>query len=940
MVDSGARLTVEGGEIFGGSYGIAASGSVEVTGGAVRGGTYALCVVGSLETINDQGIGAKLAETISLPLQAEVSLSGGTFQSDYAALYAEDPEVVTLTGGVFIGGEAAVAVPASLSVRGMLAEGYEFRQDGKTIENTEVDALAGSVSVMASDGQAAAEVTIGGETKAYGTLEEAWAAAAQAESAVVTVKADLSVGAPLALTAGHAVTLEGEACTITGTGASVFTVNGGALTVNSGIIRGREYAVRAFAGAAVTVAGGEISAERYTLTGADSAVAVSGGTLTSGYTPVYLAGGTGDISGGTIVSTSTGSGWGVTVTEQGKLTIRGGEMRGSGSGSGLFAQQAEVEVSGGAIHGGANGIRAVQGAAIAFSGGSAQGDKYGLILAEEAVAEIAGGSLQGYCGVRVNEEQSEMQITAGTVTAQAYGVYVSGGKAVIDGQAVIDSQYNGACLFGGRLEIRGGSIRGIGEEKGWGLYISSGTATVLGGEIEGSQYGVQANRPTAASLGGGTFTGAIAVKTGQGQSVGMMLQSGCTYVRDGQPIEDTAGEVLEGTVTVERISEGNSFRVLKDGAIAEYDSLQEAWQASRGGIATVQLMAPAQIETTLTVEEGDAITLAGDYTLTGPITQSETDAPVIEVKGGSFTLDGTTMQGDQLGLSVLAGTAAVHSGTLSASKTAIAAAGGSVEISGGEISGSRYGLVCSNNSAVSLSGGLISSPYNGIYMSSGSLTMTGGTVRNTGDPVWAVYVRGGRVRIAGGSISSTRYGIMTSQSQYVSLSGGTVQSDLAVSISSKKGSVQEMLASGCRYMRDGLPVTETGGYVLAGSVTVEKDPSLIPPTAPPTQTPAPTPGQEPEPPATLEPPDVGGSTSGSGTGGGAGGSGSGDSGTGGGADDGGTGGGAGGGSTSSSAPQTGDETRMLPWILVLSVSGGALLLLAGYSLRRGKQQSK
>ena len=466
-VEDGGVLEVTGGEITGGTYGILAAGSVTVTGGAVTGQTYAVGVVESTEGVNDQAIGVDLPAVASLGTHGDVQLSGGTFTSGYAALYAADPMAVTLTGGVYIGGEAAVAVPGSLNVGEMLAEGYEYKQDGAVVEDVSADHLPGTVSVRTIAAGLGASVTISGSTTEYDTIEEAWAAAAAADSAAVTLLGDVTVTAPLTLAAGHAVTFAGGDYSITGTGASVINVNGGSLTVESGEIVGADFGVRASNEGTLTINGGAIMANRYGVTGTNSTVNINGGSISCGYTAMYLTGGTAAVTAGTISGVAEEAAWGITVTEGGTLTISGGEITGTGDGSGVYTDGGEITVSAGTVSGGANGLRAINSGKITVSGGTVSGETYGVALADDAEAEISGGEISSNCGVRVNSAKAS--ITGGKLTTDTYGVYVSDGEAVIDGEeTVIESGYNGACLFGGTLEVKNGSIKGVGEDRGWG----------------------------------------------------------------------------------------------------------------------------------------------------------------------------------------------------------------------------------------------------------------------------------------------------------------------------------------------------------------------------------------------------------------------------------------------------------------------------------------
>ena len=607
-VEDGGVLEVTGGEITGGTYGILAAGSVTVSGGAVTGETYAVSVVNDTEGVDDQAIGVALPAAVDLGTHGAVSLSGGTFTSGYAALYAIDPMAVTLSGGVYIGGEAAVAVPGDLNVGQLLAEGYEYKQDGAVVEDVSADYLPGTVSVRTIAAGLGASVTVSGTTTEYDTIEEAWAAATAADSATVTLLGDVTVTAPLTLETGHAVTFAGGDYSVTGTGASVISVTGGSLTVASGEIVGADFGIRASAGGAVTISGGTVIANRYGVTGTNSTVTVTDGTVTSGYTGMYLTGGTASISGGTVSGTAEQSAWGVTVTEGGTLTVSGGAIYGTGDGSGIYADGGEVTLSAGTVSGGANGIRAINGSKVAMTGGAVSGETYGVALADDAEAEISGGEISSNCGVRVNSAKAN--ITGGRLTTDTYGVYVSDGEAVIDGEeTVIESGYNGACLFGGTLEVKNGSIKGVGEDRGWGIYVSSGLCTVTGGTIEGKRYGIQASDPTTAALGGGTFTGEFAVKTADDQSVGVMLQSGCVYMQDETQIEDVSGDSLAGTVSVLRVAEPKAARVIIGGESVEYDTFAEAWAAAKGGLSTIQLLSNVEAEEPVTVEEGDDITL-------------------------------------------------------------------------------------------------------------------------------------------------------------------------------------------------------------------------------------------------------------------------------------------------------------------------------------------
>ncbi|MDO4325313.1 MAG: leucine-rich repeat protein [bacterium] len=358
----------------------------------------------------------------------------------------------------------------------------------------------------------------------------------------------------------------------------------------------------------------------------------------------------------------------------------------------------------------------------------------------------------------------------------AYGVCVTGGAFVMEAGAVqaVTTGYSmayGINIISGTAEIRGGTITAGGtiQQRGGGVRADRGTTlSVTDGNISSDGVGLFIFSDNI-SLSGGTVSGeyaAVYITTSYtSNTVGGILEKGYVYYdSDGAyaaGVNSMDSSLPAGTYTIgeckehsygpwssadskvhtracercgEEETEAHTFgednrctkctmqaaaSVAIDGeeTAGYYTSVEKAWAAAQGKIAVITLLADAEISEVLTVTAGSKITWqsSSDYTLFG--NANETDGGLINITGGTFTLESGIVRNGENGSNAIA-----------------VSGGGSFVMNGGEavaLADGHSGICVYSGGTAEINGGSASG-YNGLaIVNGGSGTVSGGTFTGT-----------------------------------------------------------------------------------------------------------------------------------------------------------------------------------------------------------------
>ncbi len=200
---------------------------------------------------------------------------------------------------------------------------------------------------------AVAQVEIAGSITGYNTIEEAWAAA-NGNTATITLLADVTASSILTVEAGNTITFEGEDYTLTSGQKTAIQVNGTFKLVSGTIKSTSPNAKGIDVSGTLEMTGGAVSASNsYTSSSmavyadSNSNITISSGKI-SGVYGISMAGGTVTIQNGEISSWHSA----VRVTD-GTATIEGGTF--TGSFYGMYITGGTVVLHGGTFTGGAMG---------------------------------------------------------------------------------------------------------------------------------------------------------------------------------------------------------------------------------------------------------------------------------------------------------------------------------------------------------------------------------------------------------------------------------------------------------------------------------------------------------------------------------------------------------------------------------------------------------
>lgn len=794
------------------------SGCLNIGNGTIvsKGGQTAIRVVAGELNISGGSITtdcsgySSIASTIEANSLASVNISGGEIsltnseRTESVCLAADAGSRVTLSGGAFTSNQAAIE--ADDTVASLLAPGYYFyleTDDGtKFVDLNGHELILGEgggryvvelgnagelVATVVTDDGSKEEFTLGESGTEADALARAFAYA-EGRTSTLTVHRGVELSRALELYSGSTKL---ELCMDSGAYISLDNAQDGVIRVLDGELE---------------LASGSIR------TSGEKAI----GLYMNGSCRVTVSGG--EVNAGTASGSSA-----VRLGDDAELVVTGGKLLGQ---RGVYLERSTypgaLMLSGSAdVYGSDCGVYA-EGGYIGFSDGLVSSGHIGIYLTEDA-----GLDMNGDASIAVNG-------SGNTVGVQLeYGVIANiGGSASIVAHTSGSGASHGIDQAAGTLSVSGNAnIRASSySSTAYAAFLTGGTAAISGGSFTGTTtnsgtghgLGVGLNESTV-ELSGGSFTstedGKAVLAFADSDNVGRLLKSGYSYY-------DAQNNRVENPDTLQSLSDSTSYAVKPSevsgelvatleisGETTNYtlsgpgDTVESLFAAAledaNGETATLTLMKSAAPDSAVTIGKDTNLTLVmpEDVWLTANVVVEGT----LGLAGGriykEFSSTGTSVVTVKSGgcLNVLSGQIdyLLLEGASGSEFSAVSVeAGGAVNISGGAIGYEVYGLVTGKSpSALTISGGTVNmrggkvSAVNNssaasnntayaIKLTDGEFNMTSGMVQAEdggyeGNSMTALSVQDGKADLSGGSIESNAQGIhMAGGSAYI---GGSAE---------------------------------------------------------------------------------------------------------------------------------------------------------------------
>lgn len=814
------------------------SGRLNIGNGTIvsKGGQTAIRVVAGELNISGGSITtdcsgySSIASTIEANSLASVNISGGEIsltnseRTESVCLAADAGSRVTLSGGAFTSNQAAIE--ADDTVASLLAPGYYFyleTDDGtKFVDLNGHELILGEgggryVVELGNAGELVATVVTDDVSKEEFTLGESGTEAdalaraiayAEGKTSTLTVHRGVELSRALELYSGSTKL---ELCMDSGAYISLDNARDGVIRVLDGELE---------------LASGSIR------TSGEKAI----GLYMNGSCRVTVSGG--EVNAGTATGSSA-----VCLGDDAELVVTGGKLLGQ---RGVYLERSTypgaLMLSGSAdVYGSDCGVYA-EGGYIGFSDGLVSSGHIGIYLTEEA-----GLDMNGDASIAVNG-------SGNTVGVQLeYGVIANiGGSASIVAHTSGSGASHGIDQAAGTLSVSGNAnIRASSySSTAYAAFLTGGIAAISGGSFTGTTtnsgtghgLGVGLNESTV-ELSGGSFTstedGKAVLAFADGDNVGRLLKSDYSYYDSQNNRVENPGELqsLSGStsytvkpaeasgdlVATLEINGKTTKYALSDAGSTVESLFTAALADAKGKTATLTLMKSAAPDSTVTIGKDTNLTLVmpEDVQLTANVVVEGT----LGLAGGKiyseydqFTSTGTSVVTVKSGgcLNVLSGQIdyLLSEGASGSEFSAVSVeAGGTVNISGGAIGYEVYGLVTGKSpSALTISGGTVNmrggkvSAVNNssaasnntayaIKLTDGEFNMTSGMVQAEdggyeGNSMTALSVQDGKADLSGGSIESNAQGIhMAGGSAYI---GGSAElrADNGVGVLVSDGSLE------------------------------------------------------------------------------------------------------------------------------------------------------
>ncbi|WP_343358090.1 NosD domain-containing protein [Bartonella schoenbuchensis] len=639
-------------------------------------------------------------------------------------------------------------------------------------------------------------------------------------------------------------------------------MEGGTLTVEGGTIRGNGNT-----GTGIFATGGKVTLTSVDISKVATGVEVDGGTLTVeggeiGFTKDYgvyvgesvtkaslmdvkivgenkgkgvvMKGGTVTMMRVNISEVATG----IYATGGKSLTVKGGTIRGNGSGKGVWVKggAANVTLEGVNISQVETGIYATGGKSLTVKGG-----------------EIGFTKDYGY-GIYVGKKVTRASLTNVTITGKGKGVYAMGEKVMVK-QVDISNVERGIYAGGGTLKVEGGTIRGVeagimmkgsGElkveggtriefegEYGYGIYVGEGVradltdVTITGRGGSGSGYGVYAMGGEVTVSGvtriTGVKAGIFAVKGGT-----LIMKEG-TRIQfkgsDGYGVYVGKGVRAELTgVTIEGNGYGYGIEVAKEGAVwlkgTHLRNVAKGMTISKGVVVMVEGSVEFKGEYGIDLTRGYAF--LGEVNIEG----KETGQEGIKVSEGMLNLYKTNVRGVYKGMTVWRGGIRMFGGSVEFTGdygidlTRGYAFLGEVNIEGKETG--QEGIKVSEG-MLNLYKTNVRGVYKGMTIEEGVVRMEGGSVEFKGEH--GISLTGGYADLRGVNMTYKSDGL---NANFIKVEGGKVLAEgITITGNGGKGQGVKVANGGAVWLketnftnvRSGISISEGSVFMFKGGIT-------------------------------------------------------------------------------------------------------------------------
>ena len=589
-------------------------------------------------------------------------ITSGTFEvngsGDLVLTPAAAPATATATGSWATGAENICETAIYFATLPTAAAKIALRASdgvndyGNLASIAATDIAAGNYYYMAKNlGAPVAEVA----GVKYGTIDDAWAAANRANSAVtVTLLANCSAAARLALDA-------------TGTGAVTFDLNGHNLVTANQI---------------------RVTGRNLTLTDNSSAVLAEQGVISTTYSGgrlVYVNGGSFTMLGGTVSRTGiSGNYQAVFGQNSASITLSGGKV--VTDHSGVYAEtESSITIDGNTIiqtdSTGVNnngGTLLIEGSPVITA--SLGGAGYGVrsqgtgTTTIRGTASITGDNAvyaQTGTTVTISGNPTAHSDAGSTLYAAAGTINISGGTFSRGGTGNGYVAYTGNA--DGRINISGGTFTNTPSSSVVRAYTSGSVITVTGGCFISKGINPIDVYNGTVYVSGGVFNKPVqptyAVDASSNEYVNVLNTDPSTA--ESCPFTLSAASATPKAATVTQMSYAWEFGTV-DGAFKAADL-----RANSNGTSTVTLDDDCAATSTLTIGSGNkylTIVNLNNHTLSSSISPAVTASSELMVKntgaGGELVTSGET------GISVAAGTTTLNGVSVVAATTAVAVASG------------------------------------------------------------------------------------------------------------------------------------------------------------------------------------------------------------------------------------------------------------------------
>lgn len=291
--------------------------------------------------------------------------------------------------------------------------------------------------------------------------------------------------------------------------------------------------------------------------------------------------------------------------------------------AGVDENNPSIVINGGTITAPGTAIYNEELGTINISGGTINAGLYGVLNYKTGTINVTDGNITGAWGVRNNNEAGTINVSGGTITATekaAIGTYK--GTAVITGGNIIGATYGvyttaGTTITGGTITAVGGYLDS-GEEAGIGAYIGKGLI------VEGGEDIIAGTLTIGSWAEGDADSPSTTVPSIEGSIEGVRRESGTFNFYDGVLIGLENKAIIGGVTqtpasyTVKKVNDGTKQTATLVYAVAtttigntttSYTTIQAAIDAAGTSEATVDLLYSGSRSEILTIEAGQNITL-------------------------------------------------------------------------------------------------------------------------------------------------------------------------------------------------------------------------------------------------------------------------------------------------------------------------------------------